>query len=327
MALALSACVDETGGQASAGTIGSEPLAGAEGATPTTADEPWTTEAPGGPPIVTLASAADIRSAVEQTHGRTSDVSAEIRRFAPFPDIPTPDRARVEELRADVRDLDDAAGVTTTAEVAFTVDGDSDELVELYRNDFAARGWTESADRTGRSSGEAVRNLSFAIPDSAYALDDVLVTFSPAPPDDGVARTMVRMRYVEVLPPGDPIGQRLVGWAAGVPLPDSPVITSAGIHTSSVGRNTLHFSIATYYEALTPEAVAEALRRALPAEGYSERPTPLIGDATDNWVHLNNELFDKSWVSTQNIGNQPPSATNPTKVNIAARVDFSPAAP
>ncbi|MEL7208813.1 MAG: hypothetical protein AAGK32_11390, partial [Actinomycetota bacterium] len=227
----------------------------------------------------------------------------------------------------DVRDLNGGTGVTTTAEVAFSADGATDELVELFRADFGARGWTETADRTGRSQGVPIRELSFAIPDSPYALDDVLLTFTSAPPLDGIARSTVRLRYVEIVPPGDPVADRLLGWADGVPLPDGPVVTSAGIHTSSVGRNTLHFSIATFYEALTPETVADEVRRALPVGGYSERPTPLIGDATDNWVHLNNDLFDKSWVSTQNIGSQPPSAANPTKVNVSARVDFSPASP
>ncbi|MEM9132557.1 MAG: hypothetical protein AAF962_00260 [Actinomycetota bacterium] len=327
LALIPAACVDSSEGSSTAGTLGSEQAApGSVDTAPAPAEE-WSTETPGGPPLTAMASVAEIRQAVEETHGRTSDVAQEVRRFAPFPDLPAMVRPSVAELRADVSALNDGSGPTSTAEVAFSVDGTVDELIEVFRADFGARGWVESSDRFGESGGAALRELAFAIPDTAYGRDDVLLGFSTATPLNGVTRTTVRMRYVEVLAVDDPTAQRFTGWTTGIPLPATPVLTSAGIHTSFVGRNTLHLSLATFYDSVSPEGVADQIRTALPAAGFTERPTPLTGDATDNWVHLNSEQFDTAWVSTQGNGQNPPSSANPTKVNVDARVDFTPVTP
>ena len=326
-AFLLAACVDSSEGSSTGGTIGSEQAApGSVDTAPAPAEE-WSTETPGGPPLTAMASVAEIRQAVEETHGRTSDVAQEVRRFAPFPDLPAVERPLVTELRADVSALNDGSGPTSTAEVAFSVDGTVDELIEVFRSDFASRGWVESADRFGESGGATVRELAFAIPDTAYSRDDVLLGFSTDTPLNGITRTTVRMRYVEVLALDDPTAQRFTGWTTGIPLPAAPVLTSAGIHTSFVGRNTLHLSLATYYDSLTPEGVADQVRTSLPAAGFTERPTPLTGDATDNWVHLDSDQFDTAWVSTQSNALNPPSAANPTKVNVDARVDFTPVVP
>ncbi len=326
-ALTLAACVDTAEGSATTGTLGSEQAVEPSIETAPVTVEEWSTDAPGGAPLTAMASTAEIRQAVEETHGRTSDVAQEVRRFAPFPDLPIVERALISELRADVSALNDGTGPTSTAEVAFSVDGSVDEAIEIFRADFVARGWVESADRLGESGGVTLRELTFTIPDTAYGRDDVLLSFSADTPLNGISRTMVRLRYVEVLAIGDPVAERFTGWVTGIPLPATPVLTSAGIHTSFVGRNTLHLSLATYYDSFTAEDVATQIRGALPAAGFSERPTPLTGDATDNWVHLTSDQFDTAWVSTQGNGAIPPSAANPTKVNVDARVDFTPVSP
>lgn len=326
-AVVSTACVDSGGESATAGTLGSAQAAPNSVDTAPAPVEEWSVTAAGGPPLTAMASVAEIRQAVEETHGRTSDVAQEVRRFAPFPDLPELPRPLVTELRADVSALNDGSGPTSTAEVAFSVDGTVEELIEVFRADFETRGWAASAERLGESGGATVRELTFAIPDTAYARDDVLLGFSADTPLNGMTRTTVRMRYVEVLAVDDPTPERFTGWVSGIPLPATPVLTSAGIHTSFVGRNTLHLSLATYYDSVTAEEVAGQIRTALPAAGFTELPKPPTGDATDNWVHLDSEQFDTAWVSTQSNALNPPSAANPTKVNVDARVDFTPVAP
>ncbi|MEM8924964.1 MAG: hypothetical protein AAGD35_15775 [Actinomycetota bacterium] len=327
LALAGTACTTQ-GDAGPSPTLGSELAdlaAGAESTTEPTADAPWAAPTPGGAELSEAATAAEIRAAVAEAHGRTLDVSAEMRRFAPFPQLPEQQRAELHELRAEVREADGGAGLVVVAEVRYTVDGAADALIDQYVADFAARGWLQVAARTSVSDGGAAREFDFEIPETPYRLPDVGLTVAPTPAFDSVSRSSITVRYTETRPADDPLANRYRAWTAAVPLPPGFSVTGAGIHTSSIGASTLHYSVAMFYPGIGANEVATAVRSALPISGFEEDPTRISRDETDDWVHMRNPEFDKTWISTQNGGDVPTAAT-PTRVTVNARVTFEPAA-
>ncbi len=319
----LVACSTSEGSTTAPSSIGSELAFPSTDTVAGPAVDPaaWTDKAPGGPTLGPTPTAAEIRQVVEDAHGRTTDVSAEMLRFAPFPAVLTPERASVVELRADVRDLNDDAEILVTSEVLFSADGRAEDLVTRYTDDFTERGWLLVESREASSDGVPARELEFNIPGSGFGRNDLAVTVLPDEPLDGVERSLIRIRYLTLQPPGDELATRFLAWPGGLPLPEGPLVIGGGIHTSAVGRNTLHFTLAMLYDELTADEVAQAVRAGLPAGGYRERPTPLSGDATDDWVHLSSDVFDRSWVSTQGAGIGPA-----TRVNVDANVGFEPGA-
>jgi hypothetical protein len=279
---------------------------------------------PPGPPLEPQSSAELIREAIEDAHGPTDDVAGQMNRFVTFPDLPTPAGTEIIELRADLRDTLDGQWILVTAEVTVQADGTVDDLVTFYESELTPFGWlqtpaTEHAEGPGR-----LRRLGFAIPDSSYELDDVTVELMALP--DGAAgagaRSQVRLRYVALLPIDDQAPrERLAGWAADLPLPEGGAVTGAGIQTTSIGRHSLHYSLALRYDGADPETVAAQVRSLLPTEQFAIDPQPVYGDKLDNWVYLTSPSFADSRISTHT---QLAADTGPTLVNVDARVEFEP---
>jgi hypothetical protein len=335
--LLLAAC-DQAGAQSASDdgdttrpTLGSEALSEEELAMlsdPAESDNEPEAEAilPVGAPLVAGASADDIRGTVESLHGSVDDLSGQMNRLVSFPEVPTPDGAYITEVRADARETLDGSAVVVVAEVTFAADGSPEELIERYVSDLTGRGWTLTS-RHGRASiaGSAHR-VTFEIPDSAYQLDDfaVLVT-DPAVTSPATKRSEVLLRYVELQPIGSETArQRYQDWAAGIPLPAGGEISGAGIQTSSIGRHSLHYTLAVRYRETTPETIAEALRSDLPGAGYEVLDRPVYDDTLDSWVYLQGPGFDTAWVSTHAVETGP--AAGSTVVNVDARTPFVPEA-
>lgn len=282
----------------------------------------WVVDRPVGPPLPALSSAEQIKVAVEEAHGRTNDVAAEMNRFVAFPAVPTPERAELIELRADVRITADRDHHSITSEIAFTAAGTVEEIIDLYRSRFAELSWTLSTESEQLVDGTLTKQLTFEIPGSSYELDDfeLRVRLEQSPTE---ARTEIRLRHVELANISDGTAyDRFVGWAAGLPLPAGGEITGAGIQTSSVGRNSLHYSLAVAYDGLQPKDLADTLRTALPSPTFGIEPRTKIGDTTDNWVYLRSAFFADARVSTHAITKVDGTTT---LVNVDGRVEFAPA--
>jgi hypothetical protein len=288
--------------------------------TPTTA-EISTTPQVVGPPLAPLSSAQDIRLAIEQAHGPTTDVAAQVNRFGSFPAIPTPTGASIVELRADARATVDANTVTVTSEVALEADGSRAALSDFYQRQLGLLGW-RLTDRSSLDPLSGPIRLAFEIPGTPYQLDDVEVTLIDHP--SKADHTAVRLLYVELASVGDTsVRQRFEGWATGVPLPPGGEITGAGIQTIGEGRHSLYFSLTLYYPDLDPMQVAAGVRAGLPTPGFALDPKAPTGDALDNWVFLTSPLFSNAQVSTHGkLAGLVLVA--PTVVNLAGRIDFAP---
>ena len=323
MSLLIAAC-----GGAEAASPGTAPTLGSELAIPsettvavtsTSASEaPWAPVEGTMPPLEPLSSAQQIKAVVEETHGRTMDIADRMNRFVAFPDVPTPDRAELLEMRADARMTLDGQWMAVTSEVSFEADGTVEEIIEFYEGALGRRGWTSVRRTEVVTGGQLVHHLAYRIPETDYPFDDFGVEVRP---EEG-ARSRIRLRYVTFEQADDvTVQERFTGWAADLPLPDGGRITGAGIQTSTVGRNSLHYSLALSYGGVAPATIAESLREALPAQGFSINPQPASGDLTDDWVYLTSEFFDESRVTTHET--LEPSGMG-TMVNVDARVEFTP---
>jgi hypothetical protein len=307
----------------------------AESATSTSSTEaalltetpPIPTYEPPGPPLDPLASAELIKVAIEEAHGPTDDIAGNMNRFVSFPDVPTPAGAEIIDLRADVRDTLDGTSILVTAEVTVEAAGPVDELATFYRSALTELGWQESTPTDYAEGPGRLQRQGYAIPDSAYDLDDFVVELSEVSEvSDGTvdpALARARLRYVELLPAGDVAArERLEGWAGELPLPQGGLVTGAGIQTVSVGRHSLFYSLALRYDGIDAGTVATEFRSLLPTDAYAIDPQPQFGDKLDNWVYLDNSYFAESRLSTH----QPltPPETLLTLVNFDARVEFDP---
>ncbi len=283
-----------------------------------TADVPVVTtttlvpEGPIGPPVAPLAPAADIQGAVEEASGPTSDVSAEMSRFGPFPAVTTPPGAVLTELRAEAGVAADPRYLLVTTEATLRVPESLGSLTRFFADDGAARGWTPTRAPVPAGPSDPHR-LGFKLPDSTYPLDDLTVTVTAA--DQGQARA--RIHYVSQVPATDTtVLQRFRGWAADLPLPPGGVVTGAGIQTAVEGRPSLWFSLSLTYPEGTPADVANGLRAALPTDRFSVVPRPPSGDTLDDWVYLASPYFADARVSPRQV---PGRATT---VAVDARVPF-----
>lgn len=280
----------------------------------------WAPDTPVGPPLPALSSAEEIKAAVEAAHGRTNDVTQEMSRFLAFPKVPTPPRAEITEIRADVRNGADGQSRLVAAEATFVADGSVDDLIELYRADLEGQGWGASGQSERVLDGLVTRRVGFTIPGTGYHLDDVEVMVRAHLGSPG--RSLVIVRYTALADPGDDSGQqRFAGWADGFPLPEGGEITGAGIQTSAVVRNSLHYFLAVTYDELSQGELSRSLRDTLPSGSFELDEGPRAGSA-DNWVYLANPFFDDAWVSTHQATSDPGP---PTRLNIDARVEFTPA--
>jgi hypothetical protein len=333
--LAIAACAGAGADDSVRPLLRSELAAPASLTTATLAEtEQWAPDTPAGPPLPAFSSAAEIKNAVVQAHGRTGDVAEEVNRFVFFPPVPTPARAELTELRADVRIATDGQSDVVTAEVTFNADGSVDELVALYRDHLTDLGWEDSERSDHSLTGVLTRHVTFEIPDTPYPRDDFTVVVRQErvdltdglSSDDGLRgarRAEVTLRYVELVDTDDStFADRFVGWAEGLPLPEGGEVTGAGIQTSAVGRHSLHYSLALSYDGLTSGRVADELRAGLPTGAFALEAHPPTGDVTDNWVYLLSPFFDEARVSTHAVGTTPGP---PTRVNVDARIGFTPA--
>ncbi len=288
---------------------------------PVTETTEWVADDPIGEPLAALSTAEQIKVAVEQAHGRTNDIAGEMNRFVTFPSVPTPDQAELIELRADVRTTADGRYHSITSEITLTATGSVEEIIDLYQSNATGLNWTSSTQSEQMVDGLLTRQLTFEIPGSIYQLDDFELRVRGQGP--AKSRTEVRLRFVELAEISDGVVfDRLVGWAAGLPLPDGGQITGAGIQTSSIGRNSLHYSLGLVYEDLGPGDLADTLRTALPSPTFDIEPRPRIGDPTDNWVYLQSPFFLDATVSTHSVAS---TGGTRTLLNVDGRVEFAPA--
>lgn len=272
------------------------------------------------PALGPLSTALEIKQAIEDVHGPTNDIAEQMNRFVAFPDVRSPERPEILELRADVRDTLDGEWMIVTSEVSFTVDGTAAEVIEFYIDELSGLDWLATDRSELLQTGVVVHHLRYEIPDTEYALDDFELQVRSQPDFDGTARSRVDLRYL-VLEPlvGTEAPVRFAGWAADIPVPDGGRITGAGIQTSSVGRDSLHYSLTMTYDQKDPPTVAAELRSLFPAGGFTIEPQPASDDATDNWVYLRSSFFDDSRISTHDAADVDGAAT---LVNIDARVGY-----
>ena len=266
-----------------------------------------------GPGLAPESPAADIQAAVEDAHGPTSDASAEMNRFGPFPTIATPDGADVVELRIGARDSADGHSIIVTCDIVLRVPDSVRRLAQFYQSQLTAAGWTQTQSPDPVTPAGPYR-MAFQIPGTPYPLDDFTVTVL----DDHSTTALARLHYVEQdRAAGTTVRQRFEGWASGLPLPPGGTVTGAGIQSSLEGRPSLWYSLELAYPDAKPADVAARLRAALPTPTFVVDPKPRTGDALDDWVYLTSPFFADARVSPHL------SPTGQTTVNVDARIAFS----
>ncbi|MGF1597716.1 MAG: hypothetical protein ACFCVK_12430 [Acidimicrobiales bacterium] len=333
LCVTLAGCGDGDDGESTAATVGSDTIDSAGALSPigdtaagsSTVDSDAGVELDAaaeviGPPLEAGSTADEIRRAVEDALGPTADLSAQVNRFVAFPPLPTPGRTELVELRADVRAAEDGATMLVSSEVTFTADGGIDELADLLSGELADLGWApaEAINALGFPGGYRQVYVGAS---GDYPIDDAELSIVEAgPPSVSFPRSEVRLR-ITLVEPDDAaaLRARFEGWAGEIPLPEGGRVAGAGIQTSSVGRDSIHFFLDLIYDEVEAGEVADQLRSGLPANDLTIRSQPTPGPGLDNWVYLDSPFFDDLWIS---IHERPTPAPSHTIVNIDGRVGF-----
>ncbi len=274
-----------------------------------------------GDPLGAEASAEEILVVVNQVHGPTADVSAQMNRFVDFPLVGTPAGATIIEVRADLTNSEDEATIVASSSVVFTTPEGPDDVLAFYDRELTGLGW-EPSDRPepGTLAGPQ-RRSGYRLPESTRRADGFAVLVRPGVNPDGTAVTEVRLHHEALLiAADDSTRDRYIGWASSIPLPPGGEVTGAGIQTTSFGRNSLHYFLDVRYDGQSPGAVADQLLAGLPtAEISADEP---LGAAFDDWVYLESDFFDDARVSTVDLSIFTGSVA--TVINVDARAGFDP---
>ncbi len=293
-----------------------------------------------GPALPAGASAEEILAVVADIHGPTDDLAAHMARLVPYPLLPTPAGASIQELRAEVRESATSSALIVTSEVMIVAPATTEELLDLYVAAFAELGWEPSA-RAELSAGATVADRrSYVIPGSAYGRDDIELLVAPAdnrpptagtepagpqaPAGEGWATARIRIVEIHDGADRDALRERFEGWHGALPLPGGGRVTGTAIQTSYLGRGSLHYSTTLRYEGTEIDDLVDEVRGALPAADFTIRATPSMGDTLDAWIYLDHPFFEDARISPHPI--DPAEVALGSVLNVYGRVPLAPAA-
>jgi hypothetical protein len=222
------------------------------------------TSAPTGIALRAAASLPEFLPVVNAIIGSTGDVATELATLADVPTgIPSPHGSSIRGFSVGYFGLDEHFVATAT----FVTTATAEDTVVFYQASLSASGFTPVAD-SGPAGETSARSLRFQPPASRYSEASVEVDISRDGDGSRVELTIVDAIDSDVL-------NAFRGWAAGLPeLADAEpmeaaiTVTSVDIGPAFSLTVTTRFAVAGY----TPDALAAAVRAALPDGGFALDP-------------------------------------------------------
>ena len=252
---------------------------------------------PVGQPISATDDYDMVRKAIEQAHGPTNDVAAQMNRFGYFPPLGTPPRTEIVDLRSDVRLGDDSPRLHTS-EVSIMVDGQIDQVSEFFRSEAMRLGWISVAAITTQTRGS--RQTQYEVPGSEFPLPDAEIELWPvkAVGPANLPRSLVRIRYTTVETNSDiDIGTHYGSWVSTVPLPEGGEYQESSIQTSAVGRRSLHLTVSVKYLGVDAASLAQQVRVSMTQAGFPVSQVPTYGDKMDHWIYFESPQYDEARIT------------------------------
>lgn len=244
-------------------------------------------------PIGALASAEEIEAVLNEIHGPTDDVSAQMQRLGRFPDIPTPIGAEIIEVTSIIDEVIVFGGDDKKAAIAVTemwVDGEIDDVVDFYDTTFAGLGWQSTGDETvTEDEGQTkIRTIDYDIPGVDAGSGNA---FELTVRDDiDEAKTRVTLDYTEFLDPDQAEMDRWLGWQGDVPLPEDATIESAGISTNGFFGQAIFYVIDYSYADRTEDEMRAEIDRLMAGSDYSFDDE----DTTDFRLEMEHPFFTRA---------------------------------
>ena len=235
-------------------------------------------------PLADSANIYEIEAIMRQMSGRTDDVSEQMNRIAPFPEVPTPDGTTIVASGFNLREgsLDETTQRFTY--VNLLVKGTVEDLLVFHETQFAALGWTESARNAGEpDDGVTKTTIEFTLPAGVQDGSDPTFTVNLWD-DDGASYVEVQWEYGERVSAELNSMERWLGWQGQLPFRSGRVPESLQIDDNSLSDFGLQVT-ATYRFESPAEVVMPQVERRLSSSDYSLAPEPALTTTSLDLVH------------------------------------------
>lgn len=205
-------------------------------------------------------------------HGPTSDVSAQMQRLGPFPQLPTPRQASILNVESTLSvDLEGRDVVVVQGAVELAVAGQFDEVDTFYQAQLVASGWVLARTDEGGDDPEVAKvTHSYTNPDVVGSIGaplEVEIVDDPANAD-----VQVTIDYNEFVPADQADWGPWSGWVGDAPIPDGGERVLMGVNSFRWDGDAA--SLLTYhvYPGLERDEVLPAVEAASPGTDYTRNP-------------------------------------------------------
>ncbi len=229
----------------------------------------------GGGEVITT---YQIERVIRNVGGITQDVSEDMRRLLPFPDVPTPARTYIHFVGLSASEIDEETA-RRQAIVGFRAPGTRPDLLVFFETQFTAAGWEE----IGRSEAEDDDGLLATTIEYDLASEgtETLTLSITEVPD--ATYTDVSWSHVAEIPAEEAFGPEFTTWPRNAPIPDGGRITAYEISENLLDDEGARFSITQDYEA-SQEELFEEVESLIPASDWEVSDFP----ATSQSIQLDN---------------------------------------
>lgn len=247
-----------------------------------------------------------ILGVVEDVHGPTTNISAQINRIVTYPELPTPAGAFIAGIYARVATtFDDDNAFTVWSEADFFADGTTDDLVVFYETQLPPLGWnlTKTATDT-RFDGAPITVLTFEIPNDDFALRQELEVTVVEDPD--LPELLVETRYTGAETTDRAFIERFLGWYDPSIVPEGGQPFGVILDTrAGEGRTDLSIDTEYRYEGPTEaELLSDLEDRAAgsglePAETFRDNAVAFTVAGLDDFLYTAYEGSSYSSVTVE----------------------------
>lgn len=222
-------------------------------------------------PLGDGASPEEFEAVMADIHGSTADVSAQMQRLGPFPDLPTPLEAEILKVDSGLSASPDDPGlVRVHGSVEMAVGGEFTDVDNFYQAQMAGGGWQLSRVEEGADDPELSKVVrSYTNPDIEASVGaPVIIEVIDDPVN---ARVQVTIDYHEYVPAAEGDWVKWSGWAGDVPVADGGELVSMSV-SSFRWRDEAASLFATYlYPDLERDDVLPAVEEVSSAD-YTRNP-------------------------------------------------------
>ena len=250
-------------------------------------------------PVPDFATVDQIETVVNEIHGPTADISAQMNRLTPFPPVPTPIGSSVLDLTASIDQVIGSDEVLSHfGAVTFEVQGTKDDTLLFFDAQIAALGWTESSrsDETEDDGLTSRTTVEYDIPDAnagsrppfkLVVIDDV-----------DKADVIVEWTYYEFISKNQALTERWLGWQGETPLPDGGELTSVTVSSDGIFGQAMFFSVEYDYEAVEEADLRSQVEGLVAGSDYGEDEPGVV----ESRLYLTHPVFTDAYIGFFGLG-------------------------